>query len=105
MDRLRRISGFHLLNERDGVRRVSVRIMLDGVGIVLPVTIAFVANLPVTETAMVGLIGVPHPRSGLSRGAAAVIDGCEHLRPQICGYGLERCIPARVTGPMIGIGG
>ncbi len=95
LDRHRGIRRLHGLDVRDRVRCISVGIMLDGVRVVFPGTIAFVPHFPILETAIVGFVGVKHPGRCLRRCAAAVIDSSEDLRAQIRGNVLEGRVPPK----------
>ena len=98
-----RVSRLHLLNVSGRIGGISVRIMGNGMGIGFPRAIAFIANFPILETAIIGFVGRSHPGRRLTGSAGAIIDGGENLSAQIGGDGHEGGIPGRVAGPMIGV--
>jgi len=97
--------GFHLLDASDGVGCIRVGIMLDGVGVIFPTAVAFVADFPVFEVAMVSAVGRGNPRGGLGWRATAVIHRGENLRAEVGGEIAEASIAIRVGRPVIGVRG
>src|SRR5438045_7261815 len=73
------IRGFHLLEINRRALRVSVAVIGFVVRIRFPGAVAFIADLPVSETVMVCRIRVANPGSSFCRRATPVIDGNECL--------------------------
>src|SRR5689334_24582156 len=75
-----RIDGFHRRYVIARGYRITVRVMRTLPRIGLPATVAFVTNLPILETMMVGDIGILNPVGGFLRRACAVVGGDDGLR-------------------------
>src|SRR6185437_4834471 len=93
-------------------RGVAVRVGLP-VGPVGAVAVDLVADLPVLDAVAVGHVGVLDPGGGQRRGAGAVVDGDDRLRPgrlggghEVAEAGVRRVVPALgdVGLPVVDIG-
>src|SRR5215831_4662724 len=80
-----RVGGFHLLEIVRRADGISVSIVWFIVSIRLPGAIAFVPDLPILKSVVVGYVGMTHPTGGLGRSAAPIIHGDEGLGANVSG--------------------